>query len=170
MLPKIYIVGYGNPGRQDDALGIRLAEKVHDWSLSNGIECIETDTNYQLNIEDADNISDKDLVIFADASKENIENCVFTEIQPNPKVEFTMHHVSPSFILHLCREIYDNYPHSYLMHIKGYEWEFMGEMTKKAHENLDKAFEHLKKFIIAYLSKQNIKPYNRKKIVLPHKN
>ena len=42
---------------------------------------IETDSNYQLNIEDAARISAFDLVIFADATKENIKGYAFTSLE-----------------------------------------------------------------------------------------
>ena len=54
--PKILVYGYGNPGRQDDGLGISLVEMIEDWKNKKKLSYIETDSNYQLNIEDAYNI------------------------------------------------------------------------------------------------------------------
>jgi hydrogenase maturation protease len=150
--PKILIYGYGNPGRQDDAAGVYLADEIQKWAEETHLTCIETDTNYQLNIEDVATISDKDLVVFADASREEIDSFILTELIPNPSVEFTMHHVSPSFVLHLCKEIYEKAPSSYLLHIKGYEWEFGSEMTQRSKENIRDALVFLKKFLLDYLS------------------
>jgi len=64
---QILIYGFGNPGREDDGLGIELARRLEDWSKKSGLPGITFDSNYQLNIEDAEVISEKDLVIFADA-------------------------------------------------------------------------------------------------------
>ncbi len=141
--PKILIYGYGNPGRQDDGLGVLLTDMVEEWKTQNGFETIETDSNYQLNIEDAANIAEKDIVIFADASQENIDSIDFTIVEPSAEVNFTMHTCSPSFVLHLCKDIYDKIPQTFLLHIKGYEWELKEELTEKARENLDKAFQFL---------------------------
>jgi hydrogenase maturation protease len=127
--PKILIYGYGNPGRQDDGLGIALAENIENWARKNDITYIETDSNYQLNIEDAARISEFDLVVFADASKEKIKGYAFTSLKPSPKMDFTMHSVSPAFVLNLCREVYEKIPSAYLLHVKGYKWEFMKAMT-----------------------------------------
>lgn len=149
-LPKILIYGYGNPGRQDDGLGIRLAEEVDQWCIDNHLANVSTDTNYQLNVEDAAGLANYDLVIFADASRENIQSISFDRLLPSAKTEFTMHAVSPAFILHLCHEIFNHKPEAYLLHIRGYEWEFMEEMTDKAKCNLDTATEYLKEFIINY--------------------
>ena len=70
---KILIYGYGNPGRQDDGLGVLLAEEIERWSAEKGFVNIHTDSNYQLNLEDADALAKHDLVIFADASREDID-------------------------------------------------------------------------------------------------
>ena len=66
-----------------------------------------------------------DIVIFADASIEEIDDFIFTKVNPdNSTIEFTMHAVSPAFVLDLCRKLYGKCPETYLIHIKGYEWEF----------------------------------------------
>ncbi len=144
---KILVYGYGNPGRQDDVLGVKLTEEVKMWAEKSGYDIIQTDSNYQLNIEDAATISDKDLVIFADASKEEIADFEFTRLNPDSKVDFSMHHVSPAFILHLCNEIYGSIPEAYLLHIKGYQWDFMGEITPEAESNFKKAFDFIQKYL-----------------------
>lgn len=145
--PKILVYGYGNPGRQDDGLGVLLAEMVEEWKTEKKYYHIETDSNYQLNIEDAANIADKDIVIFADASQEEIENIVITKVNPSPEINFSMHSVSTSFVLNLCKEIYNKNPQTYLLHIKGYEWELKEGLTVKAKENLKKANQLIKEIL-----------------------
>ena len=58
---KILVYGYGNPGRQDDGLGIFLAEEVEKRNLLS----VTVDTNYQLNAEDALLASEFDVVLSA---------------------------------------------------------------------------------------------------------
>ncbi|MFH2141580.1 MAG: hydrogenase maturation protease [Bacteroidota bacterium] len=146
---KILIYGYGNPGRMDDGLGnefVNLCEQ-HLKEFNEFIQ-IETDSNYQLNIEDAEIISQYDFVFFTDASQENIENYSFTKVDPDKaQIEFTMHAVSVSYIVHIARTIYDKIPKAYLIHIKGYEWEFQEGITMRASENLNKAFMFFKKIL-----------------------
>ncbi|MFP4059850.1 MAG: hydrogenase maturation protease [Bacteroidales bacterium] len=145
--PKILVYGYGNPGRQDDGLGVLLAEKIEKWARNNHFTNIITDSNYQLNIEDAAEISNSDVVVFADASMEDIPGHCMTEVEPSPKVEFTMHSVSPGFVVNLCRQIYGKVPACYLMHIRGYEWELKESLTRKAKINLEAAFEFLTSYL-----------------------
>ena len=149
---KILIYGYGNPGRQDDALGVKLTENIEQWIQKENISDVEVDCNYQLNIEDSERISHSDIVIFADASTENIDDFIFTTVNPSDAtIEFTMHAVSPSFVLDLCNKLYQKCPKTYLMHIKGYEWEFMEGLTEDALLNLAKATEFVKGKILEFI-------------------
>ncbi len=141
---KILIYGFGNPGRQDDGLGNAFVERMEQWVKEQGLEGFEFDSNYQLNIEDATEISDKDLVIFADASVEDIEDFVLTQVDADTKVAFTTHAATPGYIVQLCQDIYKRIPPTYLLHIKGYEWAFREGLTEKAMENLQKAVEMMK--------------------------
>lgn len=145
--PKILIYGYGNPGRQDDGLGNLFIEETEKWAIAEGLDNLSFDSNYQLNIEDAANISEHDIVIFVDASLETIEDFLLTKITPSPKVEFSMHSVSAAFVVKLCNDIYSKTPHCYLLHLKGYEWDFKPGLTPKAIENLKKALEFMKPLV-----------------------
>ncbi|HJZ39746.1 MAG TPA: hydrogenase maturation protease [Bacteroidales bacterium] len=147
-IPKILVYGYGNPGRQDDGLGVLLAEEIEKWTSARQFDHVHTDSNYQLNLEDAAGIAHYDLVIFADASREDIEHFSLVPLEPSEVVEFTMHAVSPAFILHLCSQVFDHMPRAYLLHIRGYEWEFMGQLTETARKNLNLATERVKNFIL----------------------
>lgn len=141
---KILVYGYGNPGRQDDGLGIMCVELLEEWVVKKNLPNLSFDSNYQLNIEDAAELSDKDIVIFIDASEEDIQDFYITKVTLSKKVDFTMHSVSPGFILNLCAELYNCKPEAYMVHIKGYEWEFKEGLTAKAKNNILYAFEFLK--------------------------
>jgi len=144
---KTLIYGYGNPGRQDDGLGVAFSELAESWLKENKLQHIAVDSNYQLNIEDAANISEYDLVIFADATKEEISSFTCTRVVPSPEVSFTMHAVTPAFVLDLCSKIYHKLPQTFLIHIKGYEWELKEGLTKQGNQNLTASFEFCKKCI-----------------------
>ncbi len=141
---KILIYGYGNPGRQDDGLGNQFVELFEDWVKEQKLEGFEFDSNYQLNIEDAAAVADKDLVIFIDASIEDIENFILTPVDASTKVAFTTHAASPGYIMGLSKKIYNKFPPTYLLHIKGYEWDFKEGLTKKAKQNLEDSLKTMK--------------------------
>jgi len=144
---KVLVYGYGNPGRQDDGLGIALVEKLEEWAVQQSLDQIEFENNYQLNIEDAEAISGKDLVIFADASEEEIDDFCLSEVDGKGKLAFTTHSASPGYILKLCEELFQKTPRVLLIHIKGYEWDFKEGISVRGMENLERAFGALKGFL-----------------------
>jgi hydrogenase maturation protease len=145
--PRILIYGYGNPGRQDDALGILVSEEIGNWVEKNNIKNIDVDQNYQLNIEDAEKISHYDLVIFADASVNETQTFSYEPLKPDLKTDFTMHSVKPSFIVGLCQQIFGKNPQAYILQIRGYKWELVEKTTRKAKKNLYASVDFLKTMI-----------------------
>lgn len=141
---KILVYGFGNPGRMDDGLGNAFTDKVAQWAIQCGHNNIVCDSNYQLNVEDALEISTYDVVVFADATiEEHVETFRLDPLDPEQDaVKYTLHAASPGYILELCNELYGKYPNTYLMRIKGYEWDFKEGMTDAAIHNLEKAFKH----------------------------
>lgn len=133
----ILVFGYGNPSRGDDCLGISFAESIEKKSYTN----VETDTNYQLNAEEALSISTKDLAIFVDASENDIKDFRITRLEPTVEVFFSTHAMSPGSILALCHELYNKKPATFLLEIKGYTWELGEPLSEKADSNLKKALE-----------------------------
>jgi len=146
---SILIYAYGNPGRQDDGLGNRLVELLEPWISENGLNNVELDSNFQLNIEDADNIREKDIVVFVDASILDIEDFQFDVVEPSEgRSEFSMHSASPAYVLALCNKLYNKFPETYILQIKGYEWEFQEGLSERAAKNLESAVSFLKDRIV----------------------
>jgi len=156
---RVLVYGYGNPGREDDGLGNEMAKMIQSWIDEHKLGCMTTDSNYQLNIEDADKVSEWDIVVFVDASKvENLREYKFTEVAPSDaKVEFTMHAVSPSYVLHLCEKLFNKKPETYVLAIKGYEWDFKEGLSDCAKLNLEQAFQFLTRKLAGWaLIKKNL--------------
>jgi len=133
---KLVIYGYGNPGRQDDGLGIALIEKLEEVEFDD----VLLDANYQLNAEDALFLSEGKTAIFVDASLNCEEPFSFYEIEPDNEIGFTTHAMSPQSVLALCRELYRKDYRAYVLEIRGYEWAFIEELTAAAKSNLNVAF------------------------------
>ncbi|MEA2096915.1 MAG: hypothetical protein U9P73_09525, partial [Candidatus Cloacimonadota bacterium] len=131
--------------------GIRFIEQMETWIEKKSYKNVFFDSNYQLNIEDADTISSYDIVFFVDASMEQLESFTITEVEHSKsQIEFTMHAISPGVVLDLCQQIYNKVPQTYLIHIKGYEWdlEFDKGLTDKAEKNLQDALKFIKKKLL----------------------
>ena len=149
-MQKVLIYGYGNIGRKDDGLGILAANTIEAWAKAKGLVWLDVETNYQLNIEDAEIISNYDVVYFVDASLEAIEDVSITQVLPDSnKIEFSMHAISPAYVLKLCRDMFGKSPKTYLMHIKGYEWDFVEGLSEQAKRTLVSCVEGLKEEISA---------------------
>lgn len=144
---KVLIFGIGNPGRQDDGLGAGVVDLVQASTLDREDQCpheLSFDANYQLNVEDAEAISQFDLVVFADASLVDSDGPYrLYRLEPEPTASFSTHSVSPGGILALCAEIYDIRPDVYMLAIRGYEWEPNAALTEQARVNMHAAAELL---------------------------
>jgi len=144
---KILIYGFGNPGRGDDGLGVRVAQAIENEAASfEGLE-LRVESNYQLNIEDALAVSGADIAIFCDAAREGWEPFDFNEIFPSSDIAFTTHTMAPASVLALCEELYGRRPKAYLLAIRGYEWEITEELSQSAAENLAGTLGFLKGFL-----------------------
>jgi len=141
---KVLVYGYGNPGRRDDGLGPAFINQLEVWKKKERIDYIDTDSNYQLNIEEAFTIRDYDRVVFVDASTEEIEDFQLVQVHPADKVSFTMHAMHPSFVLDLCIKLYGKTPEVFLMKIRGYDFQLAEGLSDRASANLLKAFSYLK--------------------------
>jgi len=131
-VPRVLVLGYGNPGRQDDGLGPAMAAAVERLGLPN----ITAYDNYQLNIEDAADVAEHDIIWFVDASKTGPSPYHLREVSPAITIEFTSHMVRPEVILAIAAQCYGKSPKAVLLGIRGYEFEFVEALTQAANSNL----------------------------------
>lgn len=136
------VYGYGNPGRQDDGLGPEVAERVARL----GLPGVDTDANYQLNIEDAATLAGYDRVLFVDASRDADEPYQVRRIEPASDIAFTSHSVSAESILAVCEEHFGGVPETWVLGIRGYEWEFAEGLSPKARENCEQAVAYVQQW------------------------
>ena len=142
---KIIVLGIGNNGRQDDGLG---------WSFLDFLKAEQVDFDleyrYQLQIEDAELISNYQNVIFVDATKAETEHgFYFALCHPTERYNFSTHALEPETILHLTNKLYDHNPKTSILAIQGYKWELKMGLSKKGIENLNAAKQYFKKNISA---------------------
>ena len=132
---NIMVFGIGNPGRMDDGLGPALVEAVESWDLPG----VKTSINYQLNIENAADVAENDLVIFVDASVDAGEPFDFYRAIPSDKSRFSTHAMEPESILALCLQVYRKEPPAFILGVRGEEFELAEGLTDRAIENYKKA-------------------------------
>lgn len=136
---RVLVYGYGNPGRQDDGLGVEFVTMVENENYTR----VDCDSNYQLNVEDALTVSRYDTVIFVDASLNARAPFEFLSIQPSNEISFTTHAMSAQSVLALCEELYGKRPAAYMLGIRGYTWDPGIGLTAMAKSNLKKAFDFI---------------------------
>ena len=130
--PRILVLGYGNPGRQDDGLGPAVAAGIDGLGWPN----ITAYDNYQLNIEDALEVAEHDVVWFVDAAKAGPSPYDVRDLSAASTIEFTSHVVRPEAILAIARQYYGKSPQAFLLAVRGYQFEFVEELTADAADNL----------------------------------
>jgi hydrogenase maturation protease len=143
---KVLVFGIGNPGRRDDGLGPKLVEKIAGAEFPNSLD-VSGEFRYQLNVEDALTMKDFDVVVFADASRTGEEPVAMSEVGPAAEIAITTHAMSPASVVALCWELYGHAPRSYLLAIRGYDWDVGEELSSAAERNLEKALDVLGEFI-----------------------
>jgi hydrogenase maturation protease len=142
---RVLVLGYGNPGRQDDGLGPAAAAGIDKLGWRN----LTAFDNYQLNIEDAIDVAAHDVVWFVDATKAGPAPYTVSEVVPSGTIAFTSHIVRPEAILAIAHQCYGGAPQAFMLAIRGYAFEFVEELTPHAAENLEAAMAMLTGWIRA---------------------
>ena len=143
---KILLLGIGNNGRSDDALGWKFVEE-----FTSRQELFDVEYRYQLQVEDALQITEYDTVIFVDASHTIYTNGFsFHECIPTRKDTFTTHSLEPETVLWLANDLFNQTPKAYIMAISGMEWELHQGLTETAQLNFERAVDYFKNWLIHY--------------------
>jgi len=147
-IKKTLLIGIGNYGRADDALGWKFIDEFSELN-----DQYDFEYRYQLQIEDAELVSKYDQVIFVDASHQPIDNgFTFYPCVPAPTSAFTTHQLNPETVLWLTQELFNVYPKGLVIAIAGTHWELHHGLSDQAEENFKKAtafFKDYSKRIIA---------------------
>lgn len=140
---RILVIGYGNPGRQDDGLGPVAAAAIGKIGWCN----VTVMDNYQLTIEDAIELAARDLVWFIDASVSGGEPYEVRHLSPTFGTTFTSHLLEPETLLAITEQQFGVCPEAYLLSIRGYTFDFYEGITERAQNNLAKAVALLRRRI-----------------------
>jgi len=133
---KILLIGIGNDSRGDDGLGWKFVELIEAM----GLDFIDHEYRYQLQVEDAALISEYDVVYFVDASYEKMDKGF--ELRPciaYDEGQVSTHAQSPGAILKLANNLYKKFPEAYVFAIGGESWELQITLREAAERNLVEA-------------------------------
>ena len=133
---KTIVIAIGNCGREDDGLGWAFLDQIKH-NLSNNFDI---EYRYQLQVEDAELISNYKKVYFVDACKNETKNGFFIKkCLPIETYSFTSHALSPETILHLTTNLYHKKPESFIVGISGKSFQLKMGLTDKAITNLQES-------------------------------
>ena len=120
------------------------SNKLRDNKLG-GVDLL---TDYQLQIEHAVDLEHRQLVIFVDASVSSPEPYGYQELQAERDESYTTHAMSPAAVLDVYRQIsHCDPPQTFLLAIRGYEFELGQDISEQARVNLQHAFEFITKTV-----------------------
>lgn len=136
---SLLILAIGNDSRNDDGLGWAAAARL------NAIPDLEVEMRYQLQVEDAELLSNYALVIFIDATQESFDLGFKWEqtLEQSSLHHMNTHALQPEEVLGLCRQVYGRIPLAYTLAISGYKWGLKTGLTNKAKKNLEGAIAFL---------------------------
>ncbi len=140
---KTLVIGIGNYGRSDDALGWKF---IDEFAVQSNLFDIEY--RYQLQIEDAELVSQYEKVIFVDASHTPVEGGFsFYRCHPVPTSNFTTHQLKPETVIWLAGQLFSAPFEAYVMAISGVTWDLKFGLSAKATDNFNDAINHFQKWL-----------------------
>ncbi len=143
---RVLVLTVGNPGRQDDGIGFEACERL----LALGLDGVTVETDFQLNIEHAAALAGHDAVLLIDASRDGPEPYALEQVRPAASIAFTSHTLGAPALLAMCEEHFGGAPETWMLGVRGYEWEFAEGLSAGALDNLEQAITHARSLIAAW--------------------
>ena len=144
MTASTLVFAWGNPARGDDALGPLFAEAIEALQLPD-VECL---TDFQLQVEHALDLQDRQRVLFVDAALHAPAPFALETLQPAHDDSFSSHAMSPAAILQVyCDVLKRPPPPAQLLAIQGVQWELGIAPSVAARKNLAAALAWAKHWL-----------------------
>lgn len=134
--PPLLIIACGNPSRGDDALGPLCIEQLAVLAVPE-VELLE---DFQLQIEHAVDLEQRELALFIDASVSCPAPYQFTRLHPIRDASYSSHALSPAAVLHVYQQVYQRPPPpAFQLAIRGINFELGEALSVAAQGYLDAA-------------------------------
>ncbi|MBD9357466.1 hydrogenase maturation protease [Methylomonas albis] len=150
MSKPILVFGYGNPSRGDDAVGPLLLDYLAEHLDLSSIELL---SDFQLQIEHALDLQDRELVVFVDAAENCPDSFTFTPLTPAQDHSYSSHALSPAALLSVYQSVGKQpLPPCYLLSIQAETFELGTGLSERCATNLQRASLFLEKLLAQPLS------------------
>jgi hydrogenase maturation protease len=142
------VLGYGNPSRGDDALGPRLLERAAAWLAEHPGLDMATVADFQLQIEHALDLKDRDLALFLDADAGCTGAFAFVPVGPARDASYSTHELSPGAVLQVYRAVEGQAPPpAYVLSVRGERFDLGEPLSPAAEAHLEAAWTFLKELL-----------------------
>lgn len=101
----VLVLGYGNPGRGDDALGPLLLAKLEAWLPDQPALAVDTLCDMQLNIEHVLEVAGRQRVLLIDAARCGPLPFTCRPVTAQTDFRHSTHTLSPAGLLALCHQV-----------------------------------------------------------------
>ena len=153
---RTLIIGYGNPSRRDDGVGLavvnglrrrlnrRPLEEGEDGFAELGAATVDTLFLHQLVPELAETLATYDRVWFVDAHLGVYPELVrHTRLAPSLEPALVSHQVKPEALLALVAQLYGRAPEVELISIRGFDFDFGDELSQTTAEGAKQVVDEL---------------------------
>lgn len=138
---QVLVFAWGNVARGDDGLGPALFERLEAEHAAGRLAGVELLTDYQLQVEHALDLQGRERVLFVDASVSAPPPWAFSRLQPERDLSYTTHAMSPAAVLAVFQQVQQQPPpDSFLLTIRGYDFELGAPLSVRAGEHLQAAY------------------------------
>lgn len=138
---RLVVFAVGNPSRGDDALGPRLMAELENWNPPD----VRLVSDFQLQIEHALDLDDRDLALFIDAGTGTPAPFSFCEIRPAPDRSISSHALSPEAVLYVHGEIRRAPPPAFVLCVRGEDFRLGEDLSPAAEAHLAAARTQLRR-------------------------
>ncbi len=140
----VLVLAFGNPGRGDDALGPMLADRLEDWLATHGRSDVEVIVDFQLNIEHALDLADRERVLFVDARASGENGARLDAVSARADASYSTHAVSPQGLLAVHEQIMrETPPQAELLSLRGHSFELGDPLSLVARQALETGWSDL---------------------------
>jgi hydrogenase maturation protease len=145
----VVVLGWGNPSRGDDALGPLLCDRLAEWlpERSDG-GSVAVFQDFQLQIEHALDLVDRDLVLFIDAALDVLPPYALTRIAPRQDASHSTHALSPQAVLAVFEQVQGRVPPpAWLLRVRGESFDLGEPLSENANAASKAAWQVLQELL-----------------------
>ena len=144
-LPRILIVGFGNPSRSDDGLGWHIATRLSRELSRADVQVL---ARQQLTPEIAELASHAEKVLFVDAARDGEPGSLrWRRVLPAASTGSDSHGLSPSAVVRLASDLYGGCPRAFLFTVAGETFETGDAMSQTVEAVVPLLLARIEQFI-----------------------